>query len=121
MSEPFSTGRKITLAETGDLVAAFGEYEEGSPTRRFGLLIFCDREAQFKPLDEGSAVVIGREAPSEIVVADASVSRQHARFVRNQGEVWVEDLDSRNGTHLRGKPIERERLDSGDQVLIGKV
>jgi DNA-binding NtrC family response regulator len=121
MSEPFSTGRKITLAETGDLVAAFGEFEEGGPQRRFGLLIFCDREAQFKPLDEGSAVVIGREAPSEIVVADASVSRQHARFVRNQGEVWVEDLDSRNGTRLRGKAIERERLNSGDEVLIGKV
>ena len=31
MSEPFSTGRKITLAETGDLVAAFG----GSVARRW--------------------------------------------------------------------------------------
>src|SRR6185503_16567419 len=48
-------------------------------------------------------------------------SRQHARFVRNQGEVWVEDLDSRNGTRLRGKAIERQRLESGDEILIGNV
>ena len=121
MNESFSTGRKITLAETGDLVAAFDDFEEGAPQRRFGLLIFCDAEAQLKLLEEGSAVVIGRETPSEIVVADASVSRQHARFVRNQGEVWVEDLDSRNGTRLRGKAIERQRLESGDEVLIGNV
>jgi DNA-binding NtrC family response regulator len=121
MSEPTSTGRKITLAETGDLVAALEDFEERIPQRRFGLLIFCDAEAQFKLLDEGSAVVIGREAPSEIVVADASVSRQHARFVRNQGEVWVEDLDSRNGTRLRGKEIERQRLESGDEVAVGNV
>jgi DNA-binding NtrC family response regulator len=109
------------LAETGDLIAALDGLDGGSPQRRFGLLIFCEAEAQFKLLEEGSAVVIGREAPSEIVVDDASVSSQHARFVRNQGEVWVEDLDSRNGTHLAGARIERQRLESGDEVAIGRV
>jgi DNA-binding NtrC family response regulator len=121
MNESLSTGRKITLAETGDLIAAFDGFDTSGPQRRFGLLIFCEAEAQFKLLEEGSAVVIGREAPSEIVVDDASVSSQHARFVRNHGEVWVEDLDSRNGTHLAGKRIERQRLESGDEVAIGRV
>jgi DNA-binding NtrC family response regulator len=121
MSEPPTAGRKITLAETGDLVASLDDFEEGGPQRRFGLLIFCDAEAQLKLLDEGNAVVVGRDAPSEILVNDASVSRQHARFVRKDGEVWVEDLDSRNGTFLRGKRIERERLEPADEIGIGKV
>jgi two-component system response regulator AtoC len=121
MSESPSTGRKITLAETGDLIATLDGFDDSAPQRRFGLLIFCDAEAQLKLLDEGAAVVIGRDAPSEILVDDTSVSRQHARFVRNRGEVWVEDLDSRNGTFLRGKRIERERIEPADEIEIGKV
>jgi DNA-binding NtrC family response regulator len=74
-----------------------------------------------KPVEGGSAVVVGREAPSEIVVNDASVSRQHARFSLEDGAIWVEDLGSRNGTFLRGRRIERERLTGGDEVGVGKA
>jgi len=96
-------------------------HDEGPPRRHFGLLVFCESESQLKLLDDDSAVVIGRELPSEIVVDDPSVSRQHARFVLTQGEVWVEDLDSRNGTFLRGRRITRERLESADEVGVGKA
>src|SRR5678815_1982783 len=72
-------------------------------------------------LDEGSQVVVGREPPSEVVVDDPSVSRQHVRFTLRDSEVWVEDLDSRNGTFKRGKKLSRERLDPSDELAVGKV
>jgi transcriptional regulator with PAS, ATPase and Fis domain len=120
MNDRPSVGRKITLTETSDLLApALGA--EAPTGTRFALMVFCDAEAQLRLLEEGSSVVIGREPPAEIVVNDASVSRQHARILRKQDEVWVEDLDSRNGTVVRGNRVQRQRLESGDQVEVGRV
>jgi transcriptional regulator with AAA-type ATPase domain len=120
MTDAPSIARRITLTETSDLVPPIDV--GGQPAlQRFGLLIFHGPEAQLRLLDDGTSVVIGREAPAEIVVEDASVSRQHARFVRRQNEVWVEDLDSRNGTLLRGNRVQRQRLEPADEVEIGGV
>jgi transcriptional regulator with PAS, ATPase and Fis domain len=70
-------------------------------------------------LEEEATVVVGRDAPCEIVVRDSSISRQHARFTMRNGEVWVEDLDSRNGTLRAGRRLQRERLEPGDEVVAG--
>jgi pSer/pThr/pTyr-binding forkhead associated (FHA) protein len=78
-------------------------------------------DALLRLLEDGTSVVLGREPPSEIVVDDPSVSRQHTRFARQKNEVWVEDLDSRNGTFYRGHCIPRERLEPGDEGAIGRV
>jgi two-component system response regulator AtoC len=121
MSEGPGSTKKITLAGAAELFGYVDAREETYTGRRFALLIFCDPEAQVRLLDEGSQVVVGREAPSEIVVDDPSVSRQHARFTLLEASVWVEDLDSRNGTFHRGKRVSRERLDAGDEVIVGKA
>ncbi|MBS2013077.1 MAG: FHA domain-containing protein [Deltaproteobacteria bacterium] len=49
----------------------------------------------------GDEVVIGRTEGS-IKVSSNAVSRQHLRITRDAGEVVVRDLESRNGTQLRG-------------------
>jgi hypothetical protein len=48
--------------------------------------------------------VIGR-ADCDIVVRGTSVSRRHAKLALDKGILSVEDLDSRNGTLIRGVPI----------------
>jgi two-component system response regulator AtoC len=119
--------RKITLTETADGIlplAACSDAISGtdsSAARRFGLLIFCEGAAQFKLLEDGASVVVGRKSPSEVVVADPTVSRQHARFMRQQNQVWVEDLDSRHGTFVRARRITRERIGVFDEVALGEV
>jgi DNA-binding NtrC family response regulator len=119
MDEAPSTG-KITLANTGDFWPE--EEESSSPSlRRFGLLVFCEGDAQLQVLADGRSVIVGRHAPSEIVVDDSSVSRQHARFSRRGDEVWVEDLDSRNGTFCRSQRIQKQLLDVAAEVRIGKA
>jgi DNA-binding NtrC family response regulator len=112
-----SIGRKITSVETCDIVGP--ELPVTPEERRFALLVFFGAEAQVRLLDQGSVAVVGREPPCEIVVRDASISRRHARFSIEDGRVWVEDLDSRNGTLVCGQRVARRRLDPGDEVRVG--
>jgi two-component system, NtrC family, response regulator AtoC len=121
MKDASSTARKISLPATSDLFIELTTGASAVDPRRHALLVFCDDEAQLKLLAEDANVVVGREAPSEIVVNDGSVSRQHARFVLRNGVVSVEDLDSRNGTFVRGKRIERSDLSAGDEIRIGRA
>jgi two-component system, NtrC family, response regulator AtoC len=113
-------GRRISSTETCDVVSPEATDAPGGE-RRFALLVFFGDEAQVRLLDHGSTSVVGREPPCEIVVRDASISRRHARFSIVEGAVWVEDLDSRNGTLLRGQRVERVRLEPGDEVQVGTV
>lgn len=64
---------------------------------------------------------IGRGGECDVVVADRQVSRQHARIHRNEGAFWVEDMGSKNGTHVNGQRLPAgmpHRLQDGDMVQI---
>jgi hypothetical protein len=67
----------------------------------------------------GDRVVAGRLAASGIQLADSNASREHAAFVRQDGEWAIEDLDSTNGTLLNGVPVTRALLVDGDVIEIG--
>lgn len=71
------------------------------------------------------AVTFGRSDSADIVVAESSVSREHARFDPVQGGGWrLVDLDSRNGTRIGpidlvpGKP---EVVPDWAQIQFGNV
>ncbi len=50
-------------------------------------------------------LIIGREPDCGIQIDDRQVSRHHARLIHRNGKVELEDLASKNGTFLSGKPI----------------
>lgn len=63
--------------------------------------------------------MVGRHPKSDIVIDNVAVSRHHAQITNANGEHFVEDLNSRNGTIVNGEPIEgRTLLRDGDQVQI---
>ena len=65
-------------------------------------------------------VVMGRSATAALVINDASVSRQHARFVNRDGGWWIEDLGATNRTQLNGTLISGSaRLTAGDRLRLG--
>ncbi len=69
---------------------------------------------------DAESLVIGRKAGADIVVDDASVSRRHARLFADQGEWFVEDLRSRNGSRLNGRAITAAvAVKAGDVVAVG--
>jgi len=68
---------------------------------------------------DGERAVIGRSADCEVAIDVPAVSRRHAAILRDRGQYFVEDLQSRNGTFLNDKRVtERAPLDEGDQLMI---
>lgn len=64
-------------------------------------------------------LVIGRGPTCDVVLADRSVSREHARLFFRDGTWIVQDLDSTNGTFVNGQPVGRSQLAPGDHIRLG--
>jgi DNA-binding winged helix-turn-helix (wHTH) protein len=74
---------------------------------------------QVLPLAEGENVV-GRGRDAQVRIPASEVSRRHARIVVATASTMVEDLGSRNGTFVRGQPVNRATpLADGDEVAFG--
>ncbi|MFZ2616967.1 MAG: FHA domain-containing protein, partial [Anaerolineae bacterium] len=57
-----------------------------------------------------------------VVIADATVSRQHARIRLQDDKFMLFDLGSANGTFVNGQKVEQPRaLADGDVVRFGEV
>jgi len=70
-------------------------------------------------LGEGENVV-GRGSEAEVRIAVPEVSRRHARIVVDGGTATVEGLQSRNGTFVRGRAVNRAtKLTDGDEIAFG--
>lgn len=65
--------------------------------------------------------VVGRAAPADIVVRDASLSRTHATVAFKEGKIWIEDLESTNGTWVDGERIDARSVEKGAAVAFGAV
>ncbi|MBN2476007.1 MAG: SpoIIE family protein phosphatase [Pirellulales bacterium] len=66
---------------------------------------------------EGDSVVLGRHPDCDVVLDSGSVSRQHARIFQANGNHYVEDLHSRNGTFVNGEAVVGRRLLAGGDEL----
>lgn len=65
---------------------------------------------------------IGRDPGCDIVIPDRQVSRRHACLRRLDGGFELEDLGSKNGTHLNGQPLRgAQSLQDGDLIQVALV
>jgi len=62
----------------------------------------------------------GRDPRSGIFLDDVTVSRRHAEFRVERGELKVVDIGSLNGTYVNGQPIDSAALTNGDEIQMGK-
>ncbi len=65
-------------------------------------------------------ITIGRNVKNDIQIDNLSVSKQHARIVKHQGNYFIEDMKSTNGTYLNEKKITKQKLTNNDVITIGK-
>ena len=66
--------------------------------------------------------MIGRDPGAGVFIDDPSVSRRHARIVVTEDGATLEDLGSKNGTHLADRKIEGSAaLDDGARIRVGTV
>lgn len=68
----------------------------------------------------GTRLTVGRRPESDVFLDDVTVSRDHAVVVRREGEYYLDDCGSLNGTYVNRRRIESHRLSDGDEVQIGK-
>ncbi|MCH8180052.1 MAG: FHA domain-containing protein [Proteobacteria bacterium] len=63
---------------------------------------------------------LGRRPYNDIVIDNLAVSGEHAVLQLVGGNVFLEDLNSTNGTYINGKAVKRQLLQHNDTVEIGK-
>ena len=63
---------------------------------------------------------LGRRPYNDIVIDNLAVSGEHALLQMVGADVFIEDLNSTNGTYINGKAIKRQLLQHNDTVEIGK-
>lgn len=70
----------------------------------------------------GSSLIVGRASICDIVVDDLELSRQHFCLESDNGNVFITDLGSTNGTSVNGIGIAgKRRLNPGDMVEAGSM
>lgn len=65
-----------------------------------------------------------RKGEVDLVLEDIAVSRIHARIIQEGKEMYLEDLNSTNGTFkngLRMQPYEKRKLEAEDEIKCGKT
>jgi ABC transport system ATP-binding/permease protein len=71
-------------------------------------------------LDKAS-LVIGRTDENDVVLNHRSISRHHAKVVRDGDRYTIVDLQSANGVRVNGEDYERIELNPGDVLELGHV
>jgi hypothetical protein len=63
---------------------------------------------------------LGRRPYNDIVIDNLAVSGEHAVLQMVGADVFIEDLNSTNGTYINGKAVKKQLLQHNDTVEIGK-
>jgi pSer/pThr/pTyr-binding forkhead associated (FHA) protein len=105
----------------GGLRARLGSRRSNASGRPYRLKMVDPATAQLFPL--GEEVTIGRAPGCSVPLADDTyVSQLHARIYVREGQPFVEDLGSTNGTFLnRARLTQTMPLRRGDRVQVGQT
>lgn len=65
-------------------------------------------------------VTIGRRLYNDVVINDLAISGEHAVIVTENGDSFLEDLNSTNGTQINGQPVRKHFLRDGDVIELAQ-
>ncbi len=85
--------------------------------------LYTERGELVIRLEKFPFVLGKRREDADYVLSDYASSRVHARFIQENAEIYIEDLNSTNGTFkngLRLQPYEKRRLEPEDVLRFGK-
>ena len=126
-----SVGRERRSASQDSMIltpsaAAAAGLRRSGPTRRSVRLV-VERSPSLEEGDEfplnSAPVTVGRGGQNDLVLSgDDFASARHARIESRGDGVWVQDLDSTNGTFVNGARVAgAQRLDAGDILRVGET
>jgi hypothetical protein len=113
------TRRRGAPAAAAPAPAPRGRKTRGSPSELVAVEP-ADQVGRRYPL--GDEITVGRAAGCQVTVDDTYVSQLHARVFTRDGQLFVEDLGSTNGTYLnRVKVAGPMVMQKGDRLQIGNT
>lgn len=120
----YATRMVIVEIRRSKLETSFEEMQaahEGRMALKLRVLTPAERRGQI--FDLGGEVTLGRSAACVVSLdGDTFASSVHARVFPRNGELWIEDLGSTNGTFLNERRIGAPaRVKRGDRVMIGRT
>jgi hypothetical protein len=120
--------RAVTLELRAPAAVAAVDHAPAAPAqdkrvRGARLRILEPREHKGETYPLGDELTVGRAGGCGVVLPDDQfVSTVHARLFRRGGDLFVEDLGSRNGTYVNGETVQAAtRLRRGDRVQFGQT
>jgi pSer/pThr/pTyr-binding forkhead associated (FHA) protein len=64
---------------------------------------------------------IGRDpSQNNHVISSSHISRAHCEILVNEGQIWVKDLGSHNGTYINGERVTKAELKPGDKLGLSR-
>lgn len=95
------------------------------PGRRHGspvLRLVAPPELRGRTFELGEEATIGRAAGCQVTIDDTYASQLHARVFQRDGQIFVEDIGSTNGTYLNRKKVTGPMVfQRGDHLQIGNT
>ena len=91
--------------------------------KKLRMKVFCDNASvRTVDLNVGSKITVGRSEKCDVYLDDLKMSRIHFEILNIDGEFWVNDCGSANGTLLNNIKINSKRkLKINDEIIAGKT
>jgi pSer/pThr/pTyr-binding forkhead associated (FHA) protein len=129
-TDPLATGEMGWVGTEEESAEYFAQQGSGP----LGVRLHIGESRREVEVSLTKAVHLGRLDPASDIFPEVDlsadggsgkgVSRRHARILKREGTVMLEDLGSINGTFINGKrlaPYQAEALHDGDQLQLGKL
>ena len=116
---PIETGGE-TIGITGSQQGTRKKLETVLMGKTKALLVMIDGPGGEFRLGDGSKK-IGRDSGNDIAIPEETVSGEHAKIIEDDGEFFVQDIGSKNGTYVNDEKVFRQQLKDGDIIKLGKV
>lgn len=84
-------------------------------------LTVVDGADEGKVVKVAGPVIVGTAAEADFTLADRAVSRRHVELRPAGDGVWLKDLESTNGTFLRGTQVREAVLQPGESFEVGRT
>lgn len=105
--------------QKADLVDEEAKSQAQQPAGRIVMVSAPSRGKEFTL--ESEATIIGRWPENDLVVDHQSISRHHAKILREDNHYTIVDMGSQNGVLVNGEKYDRVELRKGDMIDLGHV
>jgi pSer/pThr/pTyr-binding forkhead associated (FHA) protein len=120
VASPALQASSLPTVQHQAMTAPMGATSKG-PDKPGRLIVISSNFARQEFPLEKAAMVIGRTDDNDIVLNHRSISRHHAKIVREGDHFHVVDLQSANGVRVNGEEYGKVELRKGDQIDLGHV